>query len=114
MDAARKRVLVGLVVGEVARRNELRLDPQRLNETLQLIAATYEEPDQVVELYRNDPHLMSGLQHRVMEEQVIDWVPQRAQHTEQALTSQEAVTTAEGRVGNGGASTCRTRWSRKH
>src|SRR3546814_1608206 len=26
MDAARKRVLVGLVVGEVARRNELRLD----------------------------------------------------------------------------------------
>src|SRR3546814_8238865 len=37
MDAARKRVLVGLVVGEVARRNELGLDPQRLNETLQLI-----------------------------------------------------------------------------
>src|SRR3546814_1244482 len=31
MDAARKRVLVGLVVGEVARRNELRLDPKRLN-----------------------------------------------------------------------------------
>src|SRR3546814_4442646 len=49
MDAARKRVLVGLVVGEVARRNELRLDPKRLNETLQLIASTYEEPDQGVE-----------------------------------------------------------------
>ncbi len=27
MDAARKRVLVGLLVGEVARSNELRLDP---------------------------------------------------------------------------------------
>src|SRR3546814_16954808 len=91
MDAARKRVLVGLVVGEVARRNELRLDPKRLNGTLQLIASTYEEPDQVVELYRNDPQLMSGVQNRVMEEQVIDWVAERAQHTEQAMTFQETI-----------------------
>ena len=91
MDAARKRVLVGLLVGEVARRNQLRLDPKRLNETLRLIASTYEEPEQVIELYRNDPQLMSGLQARVMEEQVIDWIAERAQHTEQALSFQEAI-----------------------
>jgi len=92
MDAARKRVLVGLLVGEVARRNELRLDPKRLNEHLRLIASTYEEPQQVIDLYRNDPQLMSGLQNRVMEEQVIDWIAERAQHTEQQLTFQEAIT----------------------
>ncbi len=91
MDAARKRVLVGLLVGEVARRNELRLDPKRLNETLRLIASTYEEPEQVIELYRNDPQLMGGLQSRVMEEQVIDWIAERAQHTEQSLSFQEAI-----------------------
>ncbi len=91
LDAARKRVLVGLLVGEVARRNELRLDPKRVNETMRLIASTYEEPDQVIELYRNDPQLMSGLQNRVMEEQVIDWIAERAQHTEQPLTFQEAI-----------------------
>ena len=91
MDAARKRVLVGLLVGEVARRNQLRLDPKRLNETLRLIASTYEEPEQVIELYRNDPQLMSGLQARVMEEQVIDWIAERAQHTEQALSFQDAI-----------------------
>jgi trigger factor len=90
-DAARKRVLVGLLVGEVARSNQLRLDPKRLNETLRLIASTYEEPEQVIELYRNDPQLMSGLQNRVMEEQVIDWIAERAQHTEQALSFQEAI-----------------------
>lgn len=91
MDAARKRVLVALLVGEVARRNELKLEPKRLNETLRLIASTYEEPEQVIELYRNDPQLMSGLQSRVMEEQVIDWIAERAQHTEQALSFQEAI-----------------------
>ncbi len=91
LDAARKRVLVGLLVGEVARRNQLRLDPKRLNETLRLIASTYEEPEQVIELYRNDPQLMNSLQGRVMEEQVIDWIAERAQHTEQALSFQEAI-----------------------
>ena len=91
MDAARKRVLVGLLVGEIARRNDLRLEPKRLNETLRLIASTYEEPEQVVELYRNDRQLMAGLQARVMEEQVIDWIAERAQHTEQPLSFSDAI-----------------------
>ena len=91
LEAARKRVLVGLLVGEIARGNELKLDPRRVNETLRLIASTYEEPQQVIELYRNDPQLMNGLQSRVMEEQVIDWISERARHTEQALSFQEAI-----------------------
>src|SRR3546814_1000398 len=91
MDAARKRVLVGLLVGEVARRNELKLDPKRVNETLQLIASTYGEPQQVIDLYRQDQQLMQGLQGRVMEEQVIDWIAERAQHTEQAMSFSDAI-----------------------
>ncbi|NUS61888.1 MAG: trigger factor [Lysobacter sp.] len=90
-EAAKKRVLVALLVGEIARRNDLRLDQRRLNETMRLIASTYEEPEQVIELYRNDPQLMAGLQSRVMEEQVIDWIAERATHTEQALSFQDAI-----------------------
>ncbi|QOW23946.1 trigger factor [Lysobacter sp. H23M47] len=91
MDSARKRVLVGLLVGEVARSNDLKLDPKRVNETLNLIASTYEEPEQVIELYRNDQDLMRGLQGRVMEEQVIDWIAERAEHTEQPLEFADAI-----------------------
>jgi trigger factor len=91
LEPARKRVTVGLLVGEVARRNQLKLDPKRVNETMRLIASTYEEPQQVIEMYRNDPQLMSGLQNRVMEEQVIDWIAERAKHTEQSLSFQDAI-----------------------
>ncbi|MBN7137201.1 trigger factor [Lysobacter enzymogenes] len=91
MDSARKRVLVGLLVGEIARRNDLRLEAKRVNETLRLIASTYEEPQQVIDLYRNDQQLMAGLQNRVMEEQVIDWIAERAQHTEQPLSFSDAI-----------------------
>jgi trigger factor len=58
---------------------------------MRLIASTYEEPEQVIELYRNDPQLMAGLQNRVMEEQVIDWIAERAQHTDQAISFQDAI-----------------------
>jgi trigger factor len=89
MAAARNRAAAGLLVGEVARQNSLMLDPRRLNETLQLIASTYEDPQQVIDLYRNDPNLMSSLRNRVMEEQVIDWIAERADATEKALSFSE-------------------------
>jgi trigger factor len=91
LEPARKRITVALLVGEIARRNELSLDPRRLNETLRLIASTYEEPQQVIDLYRNDRQLMAGLQNRVMEEQVIDWIAERAVHTDKPLSFQEAI-----------------------
>jgi trigger factor len=86
LPAARSRVAAGLVVGELARRHQLSLDPARVRETIQLIASTYEDPGQVVELYRNDPNLMRSLQTRVMEEQVIDWIAERANAREKAMS----------------------------
>ena len=86
MNAARQRVAAGLLVGEIARQNQLSLDPARVRKTMQLIASTYEDPGQVIELYRNDPNLMRNLQNRVMEEQVIDWIAERANATEQLMS----------------------------
>jgi trigger factor len=91
LNAARQRVAAGLVVGEIARRNGLVLDPARVRETMQLIASTYEDPGQVIELYRNDPNLMRSLQTRVMEEQVIDWIAERANAHEQAMSFAEVM-----------------------
>jgi trigger factor len=91
MIPARNRVAAGLLVGEIARQNGLKLDFNRVKETLSMIASTYEEPKQVIELYRNDPNLMSGLQNRVLEEQVIDWVAERAQATDLNLSFTEAM-----------------------
>jgi trigger factor len=91
LPAARVRVATALLVGEVARQNNLKLDPQRVNEMLTLIASTYEEPKQVLELYRNDRRLMSDLQARVMEEQVIDWIATKAQATEHHLGFADAM-----------------------
>ena len=81
LPQAAKRVAAAVLLGELARQNNIRLDSARLNEMLATIASTYEEPQQVIELYRNDPQLMQGLQSRVIEDQVIDWI---AEHSDLA------------------------------
>ncbi|MBU6249366.1 MAG: trigger factor [Xanthomonadaceae bacterium] len=91
MPMARKRVLAGLLMGEIARKNELVVDRKRVAEQLAAIASTYEEPEQVIELYNSDPQLMSGLQNRVMEDQVAEWVADHANTTVQNLGFDEVM-----------------------
>lgn len=82
---ARERVIAGLLFGKIARDNEIRVDDQRVGKALAAIASTYEEPEQVVEVYRNDPQLMQQLRNRVLEEQVAEWVADKANCTDKTL-----------------------------
>jgi trigger factor len=88
---ARKRVIAGLLMGEIARKQSLVLDRSRIAEQLAAIASTYEEPEKVIELYNGDPQLMSGLQNRVMEDQVAEWVADHASTTVQNLGFDEVM-----------------------
>ena len=88
---ARRRVVAGVLVGEIARQNGVRVDSRRVAETLASIASTYEEPERVVELYQRDPQLMSSLQNRVLEDQVAEWVAEHAQVNVQTLAFNEAM-----------------------
>ena len=86
VPTARRRVAAGLLIAELARQNEIRLDAKRVREALAMIASTYEEPEQVVELYSRDPQLMGALQNRVMEDQVVEWLAEHARCSEQQLS----------------------------
>jgi len=90
-DMARRRVSAGVLIGELARQNDIRPDSRRVAETLASIASTYEEPEQVVELYQRDPQLMGSLQNRVMEDQVAEWIAEHAQTSEQPMSFSEAM-----------------------
>lgn len=88
---ARNRVTAALLFGEIARRNALKVDEQRVARALAAIASTYEEPEQVVELYRNDPQMMGALRTRVLEEQVAEWVAGQADTSERKMSFDEVL-----------------------
>ncbi len=86
---ARLRVAAALLMGEIARRNNITADGKRVAEMLAAIASTYEEPQRVVELYRNDPQLMEGLRNRVLEDQVAEWVAEHARVVDKTMSFDE-------------------------
>jgi len=93
---ARQRVIAALMLGEIARRQGLRVDRKRVADSLSAIASTYEEPDRVVELYNGDPQLMQGLQSRVLEDQVAEWVAEHAKTTDKPLSFDEVMKPNQG------------------
>ncbi|MFT4045176.1 MAG: trigger factor [Solimonas sp.] len=69
---ARQRVALGLLIGEVIKAKDVKLDASRVETVLDGIAADYEQPEQVKAYYRSRPELLQGLRAMVLEDQVVD------------------------------------------
>lgn len=91
MSVAKQRVAAAVLLGELARQNQISLDQSRVAEMMASIASTYEDPQQVFDLYRSDAQLMRGLENRVIEDQVIDWIADHADLSEEALSFAEVM-----------------------
>lgn len=94
MEPARKRVKAGLLMGELARQNQLRIDAGKVREAIETVANTYEQPSEVMQLYYGNQRLMEQVESSVLEEQVVDWVLENAKVTPKAMKFQEVITAA--------------------
>ena len=73
-ERAEKRVKLGVIVSEIAKQNQIQLDPDRVREMVETIAASYEKPEEVVQWYYGNQEMLSGVQSAVIEEQVVEWI----------------------------------------
>ena len=83
-EGARRRVGLGLLVGEVIKQQKLELDKGRVQEAIREIASTYENPTEVENLYAQRQDLRAGVEALVLEDQVVDWLTGQAQVEDQA------------------------------
>lgn len=95
-ERARKRVALGLLIGEVINKNELQLDADRVSETLNRVAASYEDPEEVIQAYRKNPSLRNDLEAHVMEEQVVDLLVGQMQVKEKRMAFDDLMNEGEG------------------
>ncbi len=88
---AQVRVRAGLIMGEIARRENIQPEEARLSKALTAIASTYEDPQQVIDLYSRDTRFMASLRNQVLEEQVAEWVAEHAQCTDTPLSFEDVL-----------------------
>ena len=89
---ARRRVALGLLISKLAASQGIQPDEQRVRARLDAIAATYEEPAEVVSWYEQTPNALDNVRALVLEDQIVDWVLERAQVTEKASAFAEIMT----------------------
>jgi trigger factor len=97
MEQAEGRVRAGLLLGELAQQNKIRVDPAKVREAIETAASTYEEPAEVIELYYNNQRLLQQVESSVLEEQVVDWVLENAKVTLREMNFQEVMDAATSR-----------------
>ncbi|MHC2144812.1 trigger factor [Pseudomonas sp. PSXD-163] len=90
-EQAKRRVVLGLIVAEVVKQNELKPDEARVREMIQEMASAYQEPEQVVAWYYKNDQQLNEVRSVVLEEQVVDTVLQKATVTDKSVSYEEAI-----------------------
>ncbi len=90
-DQARRRVVLGLILGEVVQQHKITADPVRVREAVEELASTYESPDDVVNWYYGDKEQLGTVESTVIEDQVFDHIIDTANVRETRLSYQEVI-----------------------
>ncbi|NIP71904.1 MAG: trigger factor [Gammaproteobacteria bacterium] len=94
-ESARRRVALGLLMGEVIRAGGIELDAARVGSTLESVASTYENPEQIKEMYTKTPSLRRELEGHVLEEQVVDYLLEQAVVQDKPMVFDELMNAAD-------------------
>jgi trigger factor len=91
VEGARKRVALGLLIGELIKTRGLKIDRERVDARLADLAATYPDPEQVIKAYRQNPDALRQVENLVIEDQVVDLLLEKANVTDQPATFKDVM-----------------------
>ncbi|WP_439509449.1 trigger factor [Marinimicrobium koreense] len=91
-EDAERRVALGLVVGEIVKENQIKVDADRVREMVEELASTYEEPEAVVNYYYENRQLLSSVESAALEDQVVDFILDKAKVTDESSSYDDIIT----------------------
>ena len=90
-EQAKRRVVLGLVLGEVVQQQALQADPVKVRESVEELASTYESPDDVINWYYGNKEQLATIQSAVIEDQVFDYIIGAAKVEDVQVPYQEVI-----------------------
>jgi len=85
-ERARRRVAFGLLVSEIVKQQNFKADAPRVRQKIEWLAASYDQPEEVIKWYYADRNRLSQIETAVLEDQVVDWILEHATVTENTTT----------------------------
>ena len=94
-DNATRRVKLGLLLSEMIGKYELAADADKVRETIEEMASTYEEPEEVINWYYSNQEQLASIESKVLEDQVVEKLLENANIVDKACSYQEAIGQAQ-------------------
>ena len=82
-EPVRRRISLDLLVAEIVKEHRIELDHSLVRARVETIASTYQDPAKILEWYYSDRERLSGIESLAFEDQVVDWIQERAQVTDE-------------------------------
>jgi trigger factor len=76
---AERRVRLGLILAEIVQANKLVAQPEQIRNLIQDQAQSYEEPEQVMQWFYQNPERMQEIESLALEENVVAWAAGQAE-----------------------------------
>ena len=89
---ATERVALGLIIGELVRKEGLQAKPEQIKARVEELAQTYEQPEAVVRWHYEKRERLSEFEALTVEQNIVDWVQARAQVTDVPMTFEALMT----------------------
>ncbi|CAH9066132.1 Trigger factor [Pseudoalteromonas holothuriae] len=81
-EQAVTRVKTGLLLGEVIKASDIKVDDAKVDELIDTVASAYEDPTEVVAYYKSNDQMMQQMRNVAMEEQAVESILAGAQVSE--------------------------------
>ena len=88
-EQAKRRVVVGLLLGEVIKTEELKADDEKVKAIIEEMATAYEDPSEVIAYYEQNEQMMNNMRNVALEEQAIDAIIAKAQVSDKEVSFNE-------------------------
>jgi len=90
-ENAERRVKLGLVLAEFITKHDLKADKIKVRESIEEMASTYEDPQEVIDYYYSNQHQFMTVESKVLEDQVVEILLASANIIEKECSYQEAI-----------------------
>ena len=91
VEPARRRVALGILIGEVIKSAGIQVDRTLVEARLADMAATYPDPEPMLKAYRQNPEAMRQIENLVLEDQVVDHLLAKAKVTDQKTSFKDVM-----------------------
>ena len=85
-EQAQKKVTLQLIVADIIKTNQIKVDPAQVRQMIEKVAQSYEDPNEVINWHYSDKNRLAEVEALALEDEMVKWILTKAKIKDHELT----------------------------